>query len=258
MVQSKKKGVPMIKGILFDIGGVLYIGNTPIKGAQESLEKIKKRFNVRFLTNTTRKTPKMVLENLLNMGFEVEESELFTALKATKEYVKKNNGFVYTILTDAAKEYFKEIESSKPNYVVVGDAYTNFTYENLNKAFRYLLEGATLIAAAKNRYFKDKDSKLSLDAGGFIEALEYASQSKAKIIGKPSREFFLMAVESMQLKPNEVLMVGDDIESDILGAQQAGLKDALVQTGKFSQSDLEKGIKPDFIIEDINELLKII
>ncbi len=248
----------MIKGILFDIGGVLHVGNIPIEGAKETLKKIKKHFKVRFLTNTTRKTPKMVLDNLLNMGFEVEESELFTALQATKEYIKKENASAYCILTDAAKEYFKELESSCPNFVVVGDAYTNFTYENLNKAFRYLLDGAKLIAAAKNRYFKDKDNKLSLDAGGFIVALEYAAQCKAKIIGKPSREFFLMAVKSMQLKPNEVLMVGDDIESDILGAKQAGLKAALVQTGKFSKSDLEKGIKPDFIIEDINELLKII
>ncbi len=248
----------MIKGILFDIGGVLHVGNIPIDGAKETLKKIKSHFQVRFLTNTTRKTPTMVLDSLLNMGFDVKEDELFTALKATKEYVKKENGNVYCILTDAAKEYFKELETSSPNFVVVGDAYTNFTYENLNKAFGYLLDGAKLIAAAKNRYFKDKDNKLSLDAGGFIVALEYAAQTKAKIIGKPSREFFLMAVESMHLKPNEVLMVGDDIESDILGAQEAGLKAALVQTGKFNENDLQKGIKPDFLLKDINELLKII
>ncbi len=248
----------MIKGILCDIGGVLYEGDRVIKGAPRTIKELSLKYPIRFLTNTTRTTPKTLSTKLVNMGFSIKEEMIFSALKATKEYIKKQNGKVYSLLSDEAKEYFKELESPNPNFVVVGDAYTNFTYENLNIAFRYLINEATLIAAAKNRYFKDKDNKLSLDAGGFIVALEYASQKEAKLIGKPNKEFFLLACKDMKLEPNEVLMIGDDIEADILGAKKAGLKTALVKTGKFTPSDLEKGIEPDFILEDINEVLEIL
>ena len=124
--------------------------------------------------------------------------------------------------------------------------------------FRALINGASLIAAAKNRYFKDSDNDLSLDAGGFVEALEFASNKRAKIIGKPSKEFFYLAIKSLNLQPNEVLMVGDDIKSDILGAKKAGLKTALVKTGKFTNRDLQKGIKPDFLLDSVANLLEVI
>jgi HAD superfamily hydrolase (TIGR01458 family) len=124
----------------------------------------------------------------------------------------------------------------------------------MNAAFRALNNGAELIAAAKNRYFKDQDGVLSMDAGGFIAALEFATGKEVKIIGKPSETFFHLAVDSMGLEPDEVLMVGDDIEADIKGAQDAGLKAALVKTGKFQPSDLKRGIVPDFVLEDVNGL----
>lgn len=244
----------MVKGILFDIGGVLYVGERPISGAVEVVNTLKNRYKLRFLTNTTRKPPKSVYLKLQQMGFEISEDMLFTALSATKEYIEEQNGSVYTLLTNEASLYFKELESNNPDFVVVGDAYTNFNYENLNRAFRFLVDGSKLIGAAKNRFFKDSDNKLSMDAGGFIAALEYAASTKAKLIGKPNREFFLLACSSMNLEPSEVLMVGDDIEADIKGAKDAGLLTALVKSGKFREDDLKKGIVPDFIIEDVSKI----
>ncbi len=243
-----------IKGLLFDIGGVLYVGDSVIEGAVETIKELKQKYPVRFLTNSTRRTPNTILKKLTNMGFEVEESELFTALRATKDYVLEQNGTVYPLLTDEAKAYFSEMISTNPDFVVVGDAYTNFNYQHMNEAFRALMSGAKLIAAAKNRYFKDSDNLLSLDAGGFIAALEYAASTNATLIGKPGRDFFHLAVRSMGLEPNEVLMVGDDIASDIGGAKDAGLFGALVKTGKFTAKDLESDIKPDIIIDDITKL----
>ncbi|WP_198407648.1 HAD-IIA family hydrolase [Sulfurovum sp. NBC37-1] len=134
----------------------------------------------------------------------------------------------------------------------------NFTFERLNGAFRALQEGAELIAAAKNRYFKDSDGKLSMDAGGFIAALEFAAGTEAILIGKPSSDFSHLAAASMGLRPDEVLMIGDDIESDVKGAQDAGMKAALVKTGKFQPDDLEKGIKADFILVDVKELPSVL
>ncbi len=248
----------MIKGVCFDIGGVLYIGDEVINGAIEVINRLKDRYKIRFLTNTTRKKPKDLYNKLKEMGFNIDENMLFTALSATKDYIKEQNATAYTIVADEVKDYFLDIESPNPSFVVVADAYTNFNYHNLNIGFRKLTNGAKLIAAAKNRYFKDSDGELSMDAGGFVEALEYAANTKATIIGKPNKEFFLLACKSMNLNPNEVLMVGDDIETDIKGAKEAGLKSALVKSGKFREDDLKKDIKPDFILDSIKDLLNIV
>ncbi len=136
----------------------------------------------------------------------------------------------------------------------MADAYKNFTYENLNTAFRYLLEGAELLAVAPNRYFMDKDGKLSLDAGPFVKALEYASGTSAKIIGKPSKDFFNLVLKALDVEPREALMVGDDIEFDVKGAQDAGIMGVLVKTGKFRPEDLNKGIEPFAILESVAQL----
>jgi len=247
-----------IKAILFDIGGVLYVGDRVIEGAIATIKALKQKYPVRFLTNSTRRKPDTIAKKLLKMGFEVKEEELFTALDASRRYVESKNATVLTILTDEADSYFADLVSDKPQFVVVGDAHTNFSYERMNLAFRALMDGASLIAAAKNRYFKDSDERLSMDAGGFIKALEYAANCEAKLIGKPNRDFFLLAVESMGVEPKSVLMVGDDIESDIGGAKEAGLKTALVKTGKFQEDDLNRGIEPDLVVESVADLGEIL
>ncbi len=188
----------------------------------------------------------------------MEEEEIFSALTATKEFLKERNAGAFLVLTDLAKEEFKDLKNLPVEYVVIGDARENMNYENLNKAFRYLLKGAKLVAAAKNRYYRDKDGELSLDAGPFVVGLEYATGQEAILIGKPNREFFLKAVESMGLKPEEVAVVGDDIEADIKGGMDAGLFGILVKTGKFKPSDLEKGIKPDLVIDSIADLPEVL
>ena len=253
MIDFKK-----IKGFLLDLDGVLYIIDKPIEGAQETLKKLKEKYPVRFITNTTTKPRKVVYEKLIKMGFDVKEEEIFSALEATKQFLKERNAGAFLILTDLALEDMKDIKREPVEYVVIGDARDNFTYENMNKAFRYLMDGAELLAAAKNKYFRDKDGKLSLDCGAYITGLEFATGKKAKLIGKPNKNFFLLAIKSMGLKPEEVAVIGDDIESDVQGAMEAGLKGILVKTGKFTPQDLEKDIKPDLIIENINQILEYI
>ncbi len=243
-----------IKGILLDIDGVLYVGDRVIDGAIEAVRKLKEKHKLRFITNTTTKPQSIIYRKLKLMGFDIEENEIFSALTATKEFLKEKNAGAYLLLTDIAKKEFEDIKDLPIKYVVVGDARENITYESINTAFRYLIHGAELIAAAKNKYFKDKDGELSLDAGPFVVALEFASDKKAILIGKPNKEFFLKAVESMNLKPEEVAIVGDDIEADVKGGMDAGLFGILVKTGKFKEEDLKKGIKPDLIIDSIKDL----
>ncbi|WP_281950977.1 TIGR01458 family HAD-type hydrolase [Nitrosophilus kaiyonis] len=245
----------MIKGILLDIGGVLYEGENVIDGAIEALNDLKKSYKVRFLSNTSRIPPKKLYEKLINMRFDINENEIFTALSAAKLFLKSQNANAFVIATDEAKEYFNDLDS-EIKYVLVCDAYKNFTYDALNQGFRYLENGAGFLATNINRYFKDSDG-LSLDAGGFVKCLEYASSKSAKVLGKPNCEFFNLAIKSMNLKKEEVLMIGDDIESDILGARACWIKTAMVKSGKYKESDLLKG-KPDILIDSIKDLPKIL
>ncbi len=241
--------------ILCDIGGVLYVGETPIDGAIDAVARMRERYRVRFLTNTTQKTGAQVVQTLQKMGFPIVPEEVMTALDMTYQFLKQQESGACFLLTEEAKALFSDLPEQPCRYVVVGDAQENFTFEHLNVAFRTLMDGAELIAAAKNRYFKDHDGKLSMDAGGFVAALEYASGREARLFGKPSRDFFTLACESMGVRPESTLMIGDDIESDIAGARDAGLKTALVKTGKFAPQDLQRGIVPDLILESIAKIL---
>ncbi len=244
-----------IKAVLCDIGGVLYVGDEPIQGAVEAVKEMKKYYSVRFLTNTTQKTSTQVVEKLQKMGFDITSDEIITALDVTKMFLQQEKSYAEFLLTDDALSFFDELKYYDKKYIVVGDAQENFSYKNLNSAFRKLMDGASLLAIAKNRYFKDTDNELSMDAGCFVSALEYASGQKASLIGKPSAEFYHLACASLHVKPDVCVMIGDDIESDIKGAQEAGIKAALVKTGKFSKIDLSFGITPDYIFESIASIL---
>ncbi len=140
-----------IKRLLFDIGGVLYVGDSVIEGAPETIATLQQRYPMRFLTNTTRRVPAAMLSKLHNFGFNVKEEELFTALSATKAFLLSKHATALTVMTDETTAYFDALSSETPNYIVVGDAHTNFDYPHLNKAFRALMNGAELIAATKNR-----------------------------------------------------------------------------------------------------------
>ena len=241
----------MIKGVLLDIGGVLYEGERVIEGAVEAVGELKKHYKVRFLSNTSRKPPNVLLAKLRNMGFAIEEEELFTALSAAKLFLQNEGAKAFVVATEEAKAYFEGLDG-KERYVLICDAYTNFTYQNLNAAFQKLEAGYGFLATNINRYFKDGD-KLSMDAGGFVKALEYASSKQAKVLGKPNCEFFALAIRSMGLQKSEVVMVGDDIEGDIIGAKSCWLKTVMVKTGKFKPQDLLKST-PDLLIESIAQL----
>ncbi|HEX6711619.1 MAG TPA: HAD-IA family hydrolase, partial [Rubrobacter sp.] len=141
------------------------------------------------------------------------------------------------------------ITTDHPHYVLVGDLGEDFTYERLDAAFRCLMEGAELLALQKNRYWRTEGG-LSLDAGPFVAALEYASGKQAVVVGKPEKSFFQIALEDLGLVAHEVAMVGDDAEADVAGAKRAGLLGIQVRTGKW-QADTRDA---DLVIDSIADL----
>ncbi len=230
-----------VQGVLLDLSGTIYMENELIQGTREALETLhEKAIPVRYLTNSSRSTRRQVRDRLAALGLSIDEELILTAPRALRLYLEQRGLRPWLLVHPELECEFADLDQSDPNAVVVGDAGAAFTYVRLNHAFRLLLEGAALLAVGDNRYFRES-GELSLDAGPFVKALEFASGTEALILGKPSTNFFLSAVKSLSCSPHEVLMIGDDLESDVNGALHCGLQAALVQTGKYRQGD-EKNI----------------
>jgi HAD superfamily hydrolase (TIGR01458 family) len=252
-----------IRGVLIDLDGVLYIGGKAIPGACETIEYLnRKKIPFRCISNTTRKCRKTICSQLSAMGFDIPEEDIFTPPLAAVAYMKKTKkNRIHLLVTGDSDRDFADVMDTGPgavDYVVIGDAGDTITYNSLNTAFRHLMDGAELIALEKDRYWMERDG-LSLSAGPFVSALEYATGKTAVIMGKPSKAFFDLALQDMHLPPSAVAMVGDDIITDVGGAQQAGMTGILVRTGKFREDILQKSaIKPDAIINSIADLKGIV
>lgn len=247
-----------VEGVLLDLGGVVYVGGTPIAGAIEAVERLRRAgLQVRFITNTTRRPRRQVIADLRQMGLEVDEGELLTPALMARAYLEKHDLSPFLIIHPALEEDFLGLEAGPSEAVVVGDAGQSFSYDRLNSAFRKITEGARLLALAMNRNFKDADGELSLDAGPFVVALEYATRQKAVLLGKPSAEFFETAVESLGFEKSRVLMIGDDAEMDVAGAIGAGLQGMLVRTGKYRAGDeREWDLEAASLADDLGEAVE--
>ncbi|HKK05807.1 MAG TPA: TIGR01458 family HAD-type hydrolase [Gammaproteobacteria bacterium] len=233
----------MIRGVLLDLSGVLYVGEHLLPGSRAALERLHAAgLPVRYITNTTRSTRPAIVTRLAGMGLRISAEEVFTAPLAARRLIEQRGLRPLLLVHPALEEEFAGLDAGRPDAVLVGDAGERFTYERLNAAFRLVIEGAPLLAMARNRYFKDGES-LSLDAGPFVAALEYAAGVDAEVIGKPSRAFFRSAAGDFECDPNEVVVVGDDVEADVVGAVAAGMQAVLVRTGEYRSGD--EALLPD-------------
>jgi len=248
-----------MQGFLIDLDGTTYNDSIPIPGALEAIHWLRGNgIPFRFITNTTMKSRETLQDKLQGIGITAHKEEIFSAAYAGSLYVRRkaNSTCFLLLLDDAKKEYIGlEGREDKVDYVVVGDLGKHANFENLNTGFRYLLNGAELVALQKNRYWLS-DNGYEMDAGAFVAMLEYAANTKATLIGKPARPFFEMALKDLNCSAENVMMIGDDIESDIAGAKRLGMKTALVRTGKFRRQDLERSeVKPDYILSSIHDLI---
>ena len=230
----------MIHGVLFDLEGVLFIGGYPLPGSREALLSLRAAgIPMRFITNSTRMTRGAIVNSLESMGLEVSTQHLFTPVVAARNYLIARKLTPHLLVHPNIQSEFADLLGPPPDVVLIGDAGPGFDYQALNQCFRLLLEGLPLLAMGCNRYFRDS-SGLNLDVGSFVTALEYAAELEAVILGKPASVFFLAAVNSLELPPQDVVMVGDDAEMDVCGALAAGLRAALVRTGKYRPGDEAK------------------
>jgi len=247
-----------VSGLLIDIDGVLCVDDTLLPGVASSLQWLRaEQIPFRFITNTTRFSRRALREKLNGLGVQATEPEIFSACAVAARWLAEQKlSRLHLLLPQQAMADFSNFDcsSKKPDAVVVGDLGDAFTFERLNTAFRFLKNGARLIALQKNRFWMTRNS-LTLDVGAFVAALEYAAETEATLIGKPNSAYFQMAVTDMGLQAENVMMIGDDLFSDISGGKMAGLQTALVRTGKFQQEQLEIAkLQPTYILDSIAEL----
>ena len=252
-----------MRAVLFDMDGVLYNSEEPIPGAAETLDWLReRRVPYLFVTNTTSRGRDALAEKLARFGIPASPDEIMTPCEAAADWLRsQGNGSVALFLRPAARAAFAGLDclpddaESGARYVVIGDLGSAWDFQTLNRAFRLLHAdpAATLIALGMTRYWKAADG-ISMDVAPFVAALESASGRDALVFGKPAAAFFQAAADRLGIAASEILMVGDDIESDIAGAQSAGMLAALVRTGKFRSLDLEGPVQPDALLDSVADL----
>ncbi|MCP1662654.1 MAG: TIGR01458 family HAD-type hydrolase [Methanocalculus sp. MSAO_Arc1] len=249
-----------VDALLLDIDGVLVVGDQTVPGAPEAIRwLIDQGIPYRYISNSTQRSRKEIAERLRKAGVTISIDQLQTPVVAALSLLEEEGITTCRLLmTESARSEFLDAGITDTgegvDAVIIGDAGEGFTYQVLNAAFREIHDGALPIALERDRYWMAADG-LSLAAGPFVAALEYATGKTARILGKPSPDAFRAACSQMGSSPGSTAMIGDDIRSDVGGAQDAGLLGVLVQTGKYTDRVLEEsGIQPDMILPSIADL----
>ena len=252
----------MIKAVIFDLDGTLYLGKTPITGAVEAIKRLREeKFQTLFLTNAATRSRAGVALKLANMGFEASESEIYDGAYLLAKYVSQNHKGkkVYVVGEKGIFEEFKKAgvpatELPEDAEVVVVGLDRQLTYEKLCRAHIALSRGAVFLASNMDHTYPLESGSLP-GAGSIVTAIEYASGKKPHIVGKPNPYVLELIMKEHRLKKDEMLMVGDRLDSDITFAKNCGIKSALVLTGSSKKNEI-RSIVPDHVFGSVAEMVQ--
>jgi phospholysine phosphohistidine inorganic pyrophosphate phosphatase len=246
--------------ILFDLDGVFYQGDRPIPGAADVAAWARdKAIPHLFLTNTTSRPRKALVEKLSGFGIRVDQDHILTPPVAAVRWCQRElpNQKVALFVPEHTLDEFRALPQAGQHIesvsaVIVGDLGRGWTFDVLNRAFRLLMRAPQprLLALGMTRYWQSPDG-LQLDVAPFVVGLSYAAGLEPVVLGKPAQSFYQTAIDLLKVDQQRIVMVGDDIRGDIDGAQQCGLRGVLVRTGKFREEDLELGIEPNAVIDSV-------
>ena len=250
-----------ITGIIFDIDGVLEFQGIVYPRAIEIINTLRARgLILRFLTNSTLKSRASCAAKLQQKGFTLTIDEIVTASYATAMYLRSlNPRSCWVLLAREGLEEFKGLpmDTDNPEYIVIGDYREYFNFESMNKAFRLLRKGAKLVGMIPE-LVDTSMGELELNVGSWVQMLEKASGVEATYIGKPHPYAIELTLKGMNLPREQVAMIGDRVNTDVIGAHNSGLKSILVKTGEFDPKDLDKKNKSDFVIDTIQDILALV
>ena len=254
-----------LEGLLLDIDGVLTLSWREIPGAADALRRIREA-GVPFVlvTNTTTHSRDRLAEQLRRAGIDVGPGEILTAAAATARYVRAHHpdASVYLVAADDTAAEFDGVRlvDADADVVVIGGITEDegFAYDELNRAFGMVMQGAPLVAMHRLAWWMT-ESGPRLDTPVILPGIESAAATTATVVGKPSPEFFGEAVDVLGLPAPAVAMVGDDLVTDVRGAQAVGMAGILVRTGKFREADLAgPGRRPDAVLDSIADVPRLL
>ncbi|MGH3003028.1 MAG: TIGR01458 family HAD-type hydrolase [Gaiellaceae bacterium] len=247
--------------ILLDVDGVLHVSGAPIAGAAAAVRQLRAAgHRIRFVTNSTTRSRAQLVAQMRAMGVELSDDELQTVggVAATTLAGKRVLALTMPGILDDLDSL--QLVGMNVEAVLLGGADEGeetgrvFSYLNLNRAFHELDAGADLYCLHKNKWWQTGDGA-RLDAGAFVAGLEFAADTEATVLGKPSAAYFKAALDALGAEAELAWMVGDDLEGDILGAHRHGMKTILVRTGKFRPDEVERSrVQPDGIVSSIAQL----
>lgn len=254
----------MRHGYLIDMDGVLYRGKAIIPGADRFVEELRRRdIPFRLLTNNSQRTRRDVVAKVARLGIDVDDEHVFTSAMATARFLaqQKPGGTAFVIgeggLLTALHQHGYAVVDHDPDYVVVGEGRT-FNLELVETAVRMILRGAMLIAT-NNDPNCPTDQGLRPGCGAMVAMLETATGVKAFSVGKPSPLMMRAARKELGLSTDETVMIGDTMETDILGAVQLGFHSVLVLSGGTRREDLPKyAYRPEFVAESLGDFAELL
>lgn len=248
----------MIKGVIFDLDGTIYVGNTLIPGAKAKIEELRRKgLKVVFFTNAGTRSRKGFSKKLSELGIPAAPSDIYCGAYLLARYVSERHRgkSVYIVgergILEECEELGVPLTEGGAGIVAVG-LDRAFSYDKLAKALTELGGGAILLATNGDATYPTEKGPMP-GAGSLVAAVEFASGKKAEIIGKPNRYSMLLIEKELGLKPSEILMVGDRLDTDISYAKACGLNSALVLTGNSKRKDI-KDVKPDYVLESVADL----
>ena len=271
-----------VRALLLDLDGVIVLAGKAIPGATEAIAELERRaMPYRIVTNTSAVSRETLSMWSARLGAPIPAARFESALSASAAWTARHfkGQQLYVLASEDARQEFEGqrllshdeagARGATAAAVVIGDSPEDATYDNLNRAFRLVLNGAVLVGMHRNAWWLTPEGP-TLDSGAFVAGLEFASGRKATVIGKPSPAFFAQGVRDLRkevgrgLARGDIAMVGDDIRTDILAAQRAGLRGIFVTSGKHSAADIENaaakrgGRRPDAVAPDLAAVVRAI
>jgi HAD superfamily hydrolase (TIGR01458 family) len=252
--------------VLIDIDGVLTVSWEPIGGAVAAVDYLRTAgIPLALVTNTTSRSRASIAAALAAAGFAVTASDILTAPAIAAAYLREHYPGARCLLlnsgdirTDLAGITLAGDDDAAVDVVLMGGAGPEFSYQALNRAFGCLQAGARLVAMSRGMYWRTSGG-LQLDSGAFVAGLEQATGTAAEVVGKPAGAFFGAALAQLGATAGNALMIGDDIDNDVLAAQRCGLTGVLVKTGKY-QARTHSGATsaPDHVLDSIADLPRLL
>ena len=254
---------------ILDMDGVVYVGDIPTKGSVDTIKHLKESGkSILFLTNDPRKSPAHYSDKLKNIGIHASPKDVITSGMAIAQHIKEKykglqNMTAYVIGSNSLRNLIKDIglrivngEKAKfADFVVMG-SHPDFHYNEMKTATLALRNGANFYATNRDPAYPSEEGHVPA-TGAMLASIEVASGKEALVAGKPEKIIFDVALEKEGFKNKEnIVMIGDRLDTDILGGKNAGITTILVLSGSTKREDIKASeVKPDYVINDLRDLL---